>query len=353
MTQEPTTQKRWLQGWLSALMFFGAVALLVAGIMWVYPDSSPGGVDATTTTAPAVDVTLPSTPVGNEPVADAAEVILPSVVHIQTQSGVGSGVVYDEGLIITAAHVVQSSDTVRVRFTDGTQVNGTVLGTAPEVDIAVIEVERDDLTPATFATEKPRVGQMAVAVGSPWGLESTVTSGIVSAVDQTNCSIEACAAMVQTDAAINPGNSGGPLVDRAGHVLGINVSIFTETGANDGVGFAVPSDIATTYADAIVSGEPIETAFLGVTLAAGDVDTEGQAGAVVESVVEQSAAASASIETGDVIIALDGVPVLGSADLQAQVRSHQPGETVEILILRDGQETTVTATLGVNTQEVG
>jgi S1-C subfamily serine protease len=143
-------------------MYFGAVALLVAGIMWVYPDSSLVGVDATTTTAPEVDVTMPSTPSGNEPVADAAEVILPSVVHIQTQSGVGSGVVYDEGLIITAAHVVQSSDTVRVRFTDGTQVNGTVLGTAPEVDIAVIEVERDDLTPATFAIEKPRVGQMAV-----------------------------------------------------------------------------------------------------------------------------------------------------------------------------------------------
>jgi len=353
LTQEPTTKKRRLQGWLSALMYFGAVALLVAGIMWVYPDSSLVGVDATTTTAPEVDVTMPSTPSGNEPVADAAEVILPSVVHIQTQSGVGSGVVYDEGLIITAAHVVQSSDTVRVRFTDGTQVNGTVLGTAPEVDIAVIEVERDDLTPATFAIEKPRVGQMAVAVGSPWGLESTVTSGIVSAVDQTNCSIDACAAMVQTDAAINPGNSGGPLVDRAGHVLGINVSIFTETGANDGVGFAVPSDIATTYADAIVSGEPIDTAFLGVTLAAGDVDTEGQAGALVESVVEESAAASAGIETGDVIIALDGVPVLGSADLQAQVRSHQPGETVDILLIRGGEETTIQVTLGVNTQEVG
>jgi S1-C subfamily serine protease len=225
------------------------------------------------------------------------------------------------------------------------------LGTAPEVDIAVIQVERDGLTPATFVTEKPRVGQMAVAVGSPWGLESTVTAGIISAVDQTNCSAEACVSMVQTDAAINPGNSGGALVNRDGHVVGINVSIFTETGANDGVGFAVPADIATTYADAIVSGEAIETAFLGV--GGEDVTTEGQAGAAISEVTSGSGAEAAGIQAGDVIIGFDGVPILGIADLQAQVRSHQPGETVEILVIRDGDEVTVTATLGVNTEEVG
>jgi len=353
---------RQLPGWLSAVLFFGAVALVVAGIMWAYPEQpTESTAEETTTTSTEspedVDVALPTE--GAEPVADAAQVILPSVVYIQTQSGVGSGVVYDEGLIVTAAHVVQGSDTVRVRFTDGTQVTGTVLGTAaPDVDIAVIEVDRDDLTPATFVTEKPRVGQMAVAVGSPWGLESTVTAGIVSAVDQTNCSILpgsdrfSCAAMVQTDAAINPGNSGGPLVNREGQVLGINVSIFTDSGANDGVGFAVPANVATTYADAIVSGDPIETAFLGVSLS-GDVATEGQAGAVIDEVFEGSGAETAGIQSGDVIIALDGVPVLGGDDLQAQVRAHQPGETVEILIIRDDEEITITATLGVNTEEVG
>ena len=363
MTDENTGRDgRQLPGWLSAVLFFGAVALVVAGIMWAYPEQpTESTAEETTTTSTEspedVDVALPTE--GAEPVADAAQVILPSVVYIQTQSGVGSGVVYDEGLIVTAAHVVQGSDTVRVRFTDGTQVTGTVLGTAaPDVDIAVIEVDRDDLTPATFVTEKPRVGQMAVAVGSPWGLESTVTAGIVSAVDQTNCSILpgsdrfSCAAMVQTDAAINPGNSGGPLVNREGQVLGINVSIFTDSGANDGVGFAVPANVATTYADAIVSGDPIETAFLGVSLS-GDVATEGQAGAVIDEVFEGSGAETAGIQSGDVIIALDGVPVLGGDDLQAQVRAHQPGETVEILIIRDDEEITITATLGVNTEEVG
>ena len=364
MTQEPSTERQGrLPGWLSAVLYFGAVALVVAGIMWVFPESAPEAAPdettTTTTTAPEeVDVTLPGSVVGDEPVADAAEVILPSVVHIQVPGGgVGSGVVYDEGLVMTAAHVVQDSETVRVRFADGDQVTGTVLGTAPEVDIAIIEVDRDDLIPATFVTEKPRVGQRAIAVGSPWGLEATVTAGIVSAVDQTNCSVRpnsdefGCTSMVQTDAAINPGNSGGPLVDREGRVLGINVSIFTGSGANDGVGFAVPANIASTYADAIVSDEPIETAFLGVQ--ADDVGTEGQAGAVITAVVADSAAEEAGLEIEDVIIGLDGVPVFGFRDLLAQVRSHQPGDTIEILILRDGDEVTVDITLGVNTEDVG
>lgn len=355
MTEETRNEdKQRRSGWLSALLFFGAVALVVAGILAIYPRdepvAAPEETPATSTTAVEdLEVGLPDE--NSEPVAAAAEVILPSVVHIQTASGVGSGVVYDDGLIITAAHVVEGSDTVRVRFTDGEQVNGTVLGAAPEVDIAVIQVEKDDVVPATFATEKPKVGQMAVAVGSPWGLASTVTAGIISAVDQTNCSRNTCASMLQTDAAINPGNSGGALVNREGHVVGINVSIFTETGANDGVGFAVPADIATRYADAIVSGEPIETAFLGVS--GENVDVEGRAGARIVEVTADSAADTAGIEPGDVIIGFDGVPVFGIGDLQAQVRAHQPGETVEVIVQRGDEEITLTATLGVASEEVG
>ncbi len=362
MTEElkPKRERR-LPGWLSALLYFGVVALISVGILWVYPDdvaeTAAGEIttSTTSTTVPEeVDVTAPpvdpATDVG-EPVADAAEVILPSVVHIQVEGGgVGSGVVYGDGLVVTAAHVVQDSETVGVRFTDGEQVTGNVLGTAPDVDIAVIEVDREGLTPATFANEKPRVGQMAIAVGSPWGLEATVTAGIVSAIDQTNCSANTCAAMVQTDAAINPGNSGGPLVDREGTVIGINVSIITSTRSNAGVGFAVPADIATNYAEAIVSGEPIETAFLGVQ--ADSVEADGTAGAQITNVVEGTAAEEAGIAVDDVIIGFDGVPIVDWPDLIAQVRSHQPGETVDILILRDGEEMTITVTLGVNTEDV-
>lgn len=362
MTEEvkPKRERR-LPGWLSALLYFGVVALISVGILWVYPDDvaeTAGGettTTATSTTEPEeVDVTAPQVDPATEieePVAEAAEVILPSVVHIQVPGGgVGSGVVYGDGLVMTAAHVVQDSETVGVRFTDGEQVTGDVLGTAGDIDIAVIEVDREDLRPATFATEKPRVGQMAVAVGSPWGLEATVTAGIVSAVDQTNCSFNTCASMVQTDAAINPGNSGGPLVDREGRVIGINVSIVTSTRSNSGVGFAVPADIATTYADAIVSGEPIETAFLGVQ--AEDVESDGTAGAQITTIVEDSAAEESDLEVGDVIIGFDGVPIVDFLDLVAQVRAHQPGETVDILILRDGEEMTITVTLGVDTRDV-
>jgi S1-C subfamily serine protease len=325
--------------------------------MLVYPDSSDGSdiaaAPTTTSDAEAIDVAAPTYAPGEEPIAEAAEVILPSVVFIQTTGGVGSGIIYDaNGLIITAAHVVDGSDTVRVRFSDGDQVEGTVIGRAEQVDIAVIEVDRTDLPAATFNTEKPRVGQTAIAVGSPWGLESTVTAGIISAVDQTNCAIDTCASMVQTDAAINPGNSGGALVDRAGQVVGINVSIFSTSGANDGVGFAVPSDIAVTYADGIISGEPIETAFLGVTVASDDANTESQAGAVIGTVNDGSGADTAGLQAGDVIIALDAIPVRGGGDLQAQVRAHQPGETVEIILIRDGEEITVQATLGVNTEDL-
>jgi S1-C subfamily serine protease len=342
-------------GWLTALLFFGAVAAIVAGIMWAYPNTEieEAASASTTTTGPeSIEVGSPTAVLGEEPIADAAEVILPSVVHIQTGSGLGSGVIYDgSGLIVTAAHVVEGSDTVDIRFAGGDQVKGTVVGTAPQVDIAVIQVDRNDLQAATFSVEKPRVGQMAIAVGSPWGLESTVTAGIISAVDQTNCSFETCSSMVQTDAAINPGNSGGALVNRSGHVVGINVSIFTQSGANDGVGFAVPADIAIEYANAIVSGNPLQTAFLGVEGA--DVDTEGQAGTVIVAIVADSGAETAELQVDDVVIAFDGVPILGFQDLIAQVRAHQPGETVEMLILRDGGEITVEVTLGVRTEDIG
>ncbi|MFV1961598.1 MAG: S1C family serine protease [Acidimicrobiia bacterium] len=345
-----STKKKKGRGIWSSLLYFAGVAALVAGIYWVAPSSSESvseveaaATDTTTTVAP-VRVEAPSYITGEEPIADAADVILPSVVHIQTSSGLGSGVIYDSsGLIVTAAHVVGDDETVRVRFADGEQVTGTVLGAAADVDIAVIQVDRTGLPAAGFSLEKPRVGQLAIAIGSPWGLESTVTAGIISAVDQTNCGFDSCVSMVQTDAAINPGNSGGALVDRNGLVVGINVSIFTESGANDGVGFAVPAKTAMEYAGSIVSGESIEPAFLGVT---GDFVAEGQAGALITEVLPGTAAEDAEILVGDVVIAIGGVEIQGIDDLAAQVRAHRPGEVVDLILIRDGEELVLEVTLG-------
>ncbi len=358
MTNQDETTRRDTKkpGLWSAIAYFAGVAALVAGI-WVI--DNPGGEDTpeaapetTTTTFAEVEVTTPTIAAGEEPIADAAEVILPSVVRIETPSGVGSGVIYDsDGLIITAAHVVEGHDTVRVRFDDGTQVDGNVLGGVTEVDIAVIEVPRTGLPAAVFTREKPRVGQTAIAVGSPWGLSSTVTAGIISAVDQTaNCSLGGCVSLVQTDAAINPGNSGGALVDRQGRVVGINVSIFSSSGANDGVGFAVPSDIALDYAESLVSGDPIETAFLGVS--GTEFSEEGRAGALVTDVTPGTAAETVGIRVDDVIIFFDGVEIQSLADLSAQVRAHRPGDTVQLILLRDGEEVTLEVTLGVRPEDL-
>ena len=295
---------------------------------------------------------------GEEPVVDAAAVILPSVVQIQVGegpgSGVGSGVIYDsEGLILTAAHVVQESDTVTVRFADGEEVEGTVVGGTAGADVAVVQVDRTGLPAADLALdEDPQVGQMAIALGSPWGLQGTVTAGIISAVDQAIPSGGSARAVLQTDAAINPGNSGGPLVDREGRVIGINVSIFSLSGANDGVGFAVPIDVAHDIAERVVAGEEIQTAFLGVMLDVEGVES-GQAGAVIAEVTPDSAADEAGLEVGDLVISIDGAPVQSSADLAAQVQTHQPGSTMDLVVVRDGDEMTLTVTLGERPDDVG
>ena len=217
---------RWI-GVLAAFGYFLGVSALVTALYVLIPDaeaepSAVVDIPVTATTAVAtIEVDVPTFVSGEEPIADAAEIILPSVVHIETSTGLGAGVIYDsDGLIVTAAHVVEGQDTVLIRFADGEQVSGTVLGAVAGVDIAVIKVDRTGLTAAVFNVEKPRVGQLAIAVGSPWGLESTVTAGIISAVDQSNCDFGNCFSMVQTDAAINPGNSGGALVDRNGRVVG-------------------------------------------------------------------------------------------------------------------------------------
>ena len=195
---------------------------------------------------------------GLEPVAAIAEAVGPAVVQIETTSGVGSGVIYDaSGLILTAAHVVDGASVVLVRLSDGTAVQGTVVGAHAETDVAVVSIAGSaDLPIAELAIGvDPDVGSLAVALGSPFGLDQTVTAGVVSAV-RTVGGI----GMVQTDAAINPGNSGGPLVDRLGRIIGINDQIFTLGGANEGVGFAISIDIAVLVADQLVAGEEVRLA---------------------------------------------------------------------------------------------
>jgi S1-C subfamily serine protease len=335
----------------AGIRMVGAVLLIVAlvgggvGIGYLLDDDDAALAPATTAAGQAATTAAPVIVAGEEPVADVAAALLPSMVQIDTDFGLGSGFFYEPGLILTAAHVVEGSDQVTVRYADGQLENGTVLGTNTANDIAVVQVDRTDVPPAPLALEEElRVGQLAIAIGSPWGLEQTVTSGIVSAVDRPVRSQGGAQVLVQTDASINPGNSGGALADREGRVIGVNIQIFTTTGSNSGVGFAVPIHLAYQLAGQIVAGTPIETAFLGVS---GEDATGDRAGALVTSVEPDGPAAAAGLAVGDVVVAVDAQSVMSITDLVGRIRSYTPGETVVLDVVRGGETITIRATLGV------
>ena len=301
---------------------------------------------------PTETTTIESAPTGpistraGEPVAAVAKALLPSVVQLETGTGLGSGVVYHEdGLILTAAHVVEGSTDVVVRLSDGRRVNGKVLGSDPGTDIAVIDAEAEGLQAATLAIDVPlEVGQTAIAIGSPFGLESSVTAGIVSAVGRTLETQDGGAvSTVQTDAPINPGNSGGALVDRTGRVIGINDAILSDGGDNAGIGFAIPIDTAYQVAQALEKGETPTIGFLGVTPTD---STSGQPGALVTSIIPESGAAEAGVEEGDLIVRYKDEPIESASDLIATIRATEPGTTATMEIVRDGQSQELEVTIG-------
>jgi S1-C subfamily serine protease len=353
---ERAPRSRTVFAMLMAVVLFGSGV----GIGWLVssgPDPTAPAVQpvatapttTTTTTATSATTTPPAAPtLGAEPVADIAEIILPSIVQLELPTGVGSGVIYDpSGLVLTAAHVVEGGGAVTVLLSDGSRFDGEVLGADALNDIAVVRIETDrELPAATLALgHELRVGQLAVAVGSPWELDSTVTSGIVSAVSRPITSVDGGVLnMVQTDAAINPGNSGGALVDRQGRVIGINVSIFTETGVNEGVGFAVPIDRAFRVATALEEGGTFVPGFLGVE--GDDAGVGEDPGAVIRVIQPGSAADQAGLRTGDRVVAVDGQPVSGLGELAGLVRGYEAGDTVVLDVVRDGDPLEIEVRLG-------
>ena len=281
------------------------------------------------------------------------------MVRISTDYGQGSGIVWDseDGYIVTNHHVIQdpygeNADMVNVTLADGTELEGEVTGGSSSQDVAVVKVDPDgaDLVAAEFAgTASVEVGQLAVAIGSPFDLAGTVTSGIVSSIrinlyggsdPRTPVPVE----MIQTDAPINPGNSGGALANRQGRVIGMNTSIQT-MGAmgNVGVGFALPSDTVQLIAERIVKGESLDLGYLGLSSEVGIHDEEG---VLVTIVVEDSPADDAGIRVGDVIVALENEPMHDIATLSAAVKLYRPGDEVEVIIQRDSELFAATVKLG-------
>ena len=279
----------------------------------------------------------------------------------KTQS-LGSGVIVDakRGLVITNNHVIANADQITVKLRDGRQLVAQLIGTDPETDIAVIQIEAKGLTAVRSTdSDRLRVGDFVVAIGNPFGLGQTVTSGIVSALGRTGLGIEGYEDFIQTDASINPGNSGGALVNLNGDLVGINTAIFSQSGGNVGIGFAIPSNMVDRITEQLVKHGEVERGIVGVQVQ--DLDPElasafniaGNSGAVVVSVVPGSAADKAGLEPGDVIVAVEGKPIERASDVRNRIGLLRVGERFSLDFVRDGRRQSVNTKVGKHLSRAG
>ncbi len=271
----------------------------------------------------------------------------------QTQS-LGSGVIVDaaRGYVLTNSHVIHKADEITVTLRDGRHFNAKLIGADPESDVAVIQIPAENLTALPLAdSTQLRVGDFVVAIGNPFGLGQTVTSGIVSALGRSGLGIEGYEDFIQTDASINPGNSGGALVNLRGELIGINTAILAPTGGNIGIGFAIPINMARDIMAQLVEHGEISRGRLGVT--AQDLTPElakafgikATQGTVVAQVAVGSPAEKAGLKAGDVITGVNGKPVRNSADVRNSIGLLRVGEQVKIEVLREGKASVLTATI--------
>jgi putative serine protease PepD len=293
--------------------------------------------------------------------ASIAKSLQPTVVDVKTQGGEGSGVVISQdGYIVTNNHVVASGtgSTVQVTFNSGKNVTAKIVGTDPKTDLAVLKVDATGLVAASWAdSDAVQVGDTVLAIGSPLGLEGTVTAGIISAVHRTiqvggdqqsqfqqPSATTTIGDAIQTDAPINPGNSGGALVDTNGKIVGINSAIATSgssSSGNIGVGFAISANKAKSVTDQLIKGGKVSHPYLGISL--GDAQNGG---ASVQSVQAGSPAATAGIQQGDVITKVDSRTINHSEDLVGAIQASSPGAKLTLDVTRNGAQSTVTVTVG-------
>ncbi len=270
------------------------------------------------------------------------------------QSSLGSGVIVEKnGYILTNNHVIKDADEIKIRLSDKREFKGKVIGTDPKTDLAIIRIDAHNLPVIKIGdSSKMKVGETVLAVGNPFGLSQTVTSGIVSAIGRANVGITDYEDFIQTDAAINPGNSGGALVNIRGELIGINTAIFSTSGGYQGVGFAIPSDLAKVVMNSLIKSGKVVRGWLGVSIQpvtseiAKQFGLKEEKGALVGDVTEGSPAEKAGIQRGDVIIEYDGKEVPDPTALRNMVAGTSPHQMVAIKIQREGKLKTVNSAIG-------
>ena len=287
-------------------------------------------------------------------VIKVVKTVSPAVVLIRTGSGLGTGVVIDgkQGLILTNAHVVGRNRQVNVRLKSARELTGQVLGVDRDIDIAVVKVSSAIALPAAVLGDSDRidVGQTAIAIGNPLGLEQSVTSGVVSAVNR-RLSEKQEQGFIQTDAAINPGNSGGPLVDSQGRVIGINTAVLRVDGA-EGLGLAIPINVARDYSKRIIEGTSTQRVYLGIQYVAitpeiaRTYELSVSRGVILDALDPEGPAARAGLRPGDIITKVNGAGLSTELDLARLLRGKKPGESITLTLVREGRTLTLRVALG-------
>ncbi|MGX5172687.1 DegQ family serine endoprotease [Aliikangiella sp. IMCC44653] len=270
--------------------------------------------------------------------------------------GAGSGVIVDakKGIVITNYHVIKGADEVRVSLIDGRHYTAEVLGNDPELDIAILKIDAENLAAVNLGdSEILEVGDFVVAIGNPFGLGQTVTTGIVSALGRTGLGIEGYENFIQTDASINPGNSGGALVNLRGELIGINTAIIAPSGGNVGIGFAIPMDMVKSSMDQIIETGEVKRGQLGIGIQEITVDLQiafglknGQQGVLVTHVEEDSPADDAGLKADDIIIAVDGEKTTSGGKLRSQIGKRKIGDKIKVTFIRSGKTRTESIKIG-------
>jgi len=273
----------------------------------------------------------------------------------QQRSGLGSGVVVSaDGYILTNNHVVEGADQIEVSVNDGRKLKAEVVGTDPESDLAVLKVPADaKLVPITFAQPRTlKVGDVVLAIGNPFGVGQTVTSGIVSALDRTHLGINTFEDFIQTDAAINPGNSGGALVDSNGVLVGINTAIYSQSGGSMGIGFAIPISLAQSVLEQIIKNGGVTRGWIGVEVQeitpelAESFKMPNSDGALIAGVVRGAPADRAGIKPGDILLAVEDKPIKDAQIMLEVIASLDPGKTTRFKLRREGKEVELPVVIG-------